>query len=153
LPGSFRRTIVNADPLDEILTRRVVAYLIDLLIIGIIGFAVSIPLSIVTILSFGLLGFLWHLVPLIGVLYTIALIAAPGGATLGMRLTGIRAISAGGAAPGLARAALFTLGFYLSVGFTAGLVLLLPLITPAHRALHDYLSGLVFVRSDRPIFF
>jgi uncharacterized RDD family membrane protein YckC len=33
------------------------------------------------------------------------------------------------------------------------LVILLPLVTPRHRALHDYLSGTVVVRTDRAAIF
>lgn len=162
MPAPYRRPIVKADlspwslrtdPFEEILTRRVVAYLIDLVIIGFLGFIVSMPLSILTILSFGLLGFLWHLLPLIGLAYTIILIAAPGSATLGMRLASIRVRRLDGAAPGLGSALLFTLGFYLSFAFTGGLILLLPLITPHHRALHDFISGTVLVRNDRAAIF
>ena len=162
MPAPYRRPIIKpdlspwslrADPFEEILARRVVAYLIDLVVIGVIGFIVSTPLSILTILSFGLLGFLWHLVPLIGLAYTIVLIAAPGAATLGMRLCSIRVRRLDGGELGLGHALLFTLGFYLSFALTGGLILLLPLITRRHRALHDYLSGTVLVRNDRAAIF
>jgi len=148
LPWSLR-----ADPFEDILPRRILAYVIDLIIVGFLGFIVSMPLSILTLLSFGLLGFLWHLVPLIGLAYSILMIAGPGSATFGMRLASIAVRRIDGGAPGLGHAILFTAGFYLSIAFTGGLILLLPLITPRHRALHDIVSGTLLVRSGQaPIY-
>ncbi len=144
---------LRTDPFEDILGRRVLAYLIDLVVIAIIDATLSIPLSILTVLSFGLLSFLWRLGPLVGLAYAILLIAAPGSATIGMRLMRIQVRRTDGGAPGFAHAILFALFFYLSCAVTGGLILLLPLVTARHRALHDYLSGTLLVRSDRAVFF
>jgi uncharacterized RDD family membrane protein YckC len=53
-----------------------------------------------------------------------------------------------GRPPGLLEAFVVTVLFYLSVGITVWIVLLIPLFTNRHRTLHDLLTGLVMVRTD-----
>jgi uncharacterized RDD family membrane protein YckC len=62
------------------------------------------------------------------------------GQTLGMRLFGIRLISARGGAPGPARGLLRLLALVLSL-LPAGLGWLWALFDREHRALHDHLAG------------
>jgi len=50
-------------------------------------------------------------------------------------------------------ALLFAVMFYASVAITGWIILLLPLVTPRHRAAHDYLSGTLVRRSDRAAIF
>jgi uncharacterized RDD family membrane protein YckC len=144
---------VRIDPFEEVLQRRIIAYLIDLVPICLLDVLASLILSILSFLSFGLLDFLWRLLPLIGILYTAALLAAPGSATIGMRLTRLTIRRIDGGAPSPLQALLFAVLFYVLGVLTGWLILLLPLFTPRHRAAHDLLSGMLVLRSDRaPIF-
>jgi uncharacterized RDD family membrane protein YckC len=141
------------DPFEEILPRRVVAYLIDLIPIGILTLIASIGLSLLWLLSFGLLGFLWRLLPLVAILYSALCVAAPGAATIGMRFARLTVRRIDGGVPTLLQALLSAVFFYLSVALTGWIIMLLPLVTPRHRAVHDYLSGTVVLRSDRAAIF
>jgi uncharacterized RDD family membrane protein YckC len=143
----------RADPFEEVLERRVVAYLIDLAVIGVLSFIAAIVLSLLWLLSFGLLGFLWRLLPLIAIAYTALSVAGPGAATIGMRCTQLTLRRVDGGPPTPLQALLFAAMFYVSVALTAWIIVLLPLVTPRHRAAHDYLSGLVMLRSDRAAIF
>ena len=143
------RWSLRADPFEEILPRRVVAYLIDLIPIGLCTLLASFGLSVLTLLSFGLLGFLWRLLPLVAILYTALCIAAPGSATIGMRFTSLTLRRLDGGRPTPLQALLFAVMFYVTVGLTSWLILLLPLVTARHRAAHDFLSATIMLRSDR----
>jgi len=143
----------RADPFEAVLERRIVAYLIDLLPIALLTLLAAGVLSVLTLLSFGLLGFLWRLLPLIAILYTVFWIATPGSATIGMRCMGIAVRRLDGGDPSLIQALLFAALFYVLVAVTGWIIMLLPLVTARHRAAHDYLSGTLVARSDRPTIF
>jgi uncharacterized RDD family membrane protein YckC len=143
------RWSLRTDPFEEILPRRIVAYLIDLVPIGLGTLFASLALSVLTLLSFGLLGFLWRLLPLVAILYTAFWIAAPGSATIGMRFASLTLRRLDGGRPTPLQALLFPVLFYVTVGLTSWLILLLPLVTSRHRAAHDFLSGTIMLRSDR----
>jgi uncharacterized RDD family membrane protein YckC len=143
----------RADPFEDVVPRRIAAYLIDLIPIGVLTLLASIGFSLLSLLSFGLLGFLWRLLPLVAILYTALCIAAPGAATIGMRFTQLTVRRIDGGLPTPLQALLFAVFFYLSVILTSWIILLLPLVTPRHRAVHDYLSGAVMLRSDRAAIF
>jgi uncharacterized RDD family membrane protein YckC len=140
---------MRADPFESVLQRRLVAYLIDLVPIGVLTLLAALALSVLTLLSFGLLGFLWRLLPLIAILYTAFWVAAPGGGTIGMRCTGLAVRRVDGGDPTPLQALLFSVLFYALVAITGWVIMLLPLVTAQHRAAHDYLSGLIVTRYDR----
>jgi uncharacterized RDD family membrane protein YckC len=142
------RWSLRADPFEAILPRRVMAYLIDLLPIGLLTLIASVGLSVLSLLSFGLLGFLWRLLPLVAIAYTTLCIAAPGSATIGMRFTSLTLKRLDGGRPTPLQALLFAILFYVTVAVTSWLILLLPLVTSRHRAAHDFLSGTIMLRSD-----
>jgi len=143
------RWSLRTDPFEEILPRRIMAYLIDLIPIGLFTLFAALTLSVLTLLSFGLLGFLWRLLPLVAILYTTLCIAAPGSATIGMRFASLTLRRLDGGRPTALQALLFAAMFYVTVGLTSWLILLLPLVAARHRAAHDFLSGTIMLRSDR----
>jgi len=73
-------------------------------------------------------------------------IGGPWSATPGMRLWGLRVRTLEGQNPDFAHAAIQTVVFYVTVGATSSLVLLLALFNDRGRTLHDFLSGLIVVR-------
>jgi uncharacterized RDD family membrane protein YckC len=150
--GDLRREFMPAaarDPFREILSRRVLAYLLDLVFIAVIGGALGTLFTFLTILSLGLLSVLFIVLPAVGVLYSTLTIGGRHSATWGMRLLSIEALRSDGGRPDFAQALIFSLLFYATVGLTSWLILLLALVTPRNRALHDLLSGIVIIRSDR----
>jgi uncharacterized RDD family membrane protein YckC len=79
--------------------------------------------------------------------YFVAQWAGTRGATLGMRAAGLRVVRAGGGGPlGLGRALARVGGYVLDVvtGVLPGVIC--AVATPAHRALHDLVSGTAVVR-------
>lgn len=139
------------DPFRDVLTRRVLAYLLDLVFIAVIGSLLGMLLTFLTILSFGLLGVLFVVLPAVGVLYGALTIGGPNAATWGMRLVSLTVRRTDGGRPDFVQALIFSLLFYATIALTSWLILLVALLTPRKRALHDLLSGLVVLRSDLPI--
>jgi uncharacterized RDD family membrane protein YckC len=133
---------------EGILPRRVLAYLVDLVCIGAIAAAAAILFAVLWLLSLGLLGpLLWLLFCLVPLAYHTILLAGPHSATLGMRLFDLELRSVTGERPGLLQALAQTALFYISVGATGSLILLVALFNRRRRTLHDWLSGTVMVRT------
>lgn len=138
------------DPFRDVLTRRVIAYLLDLVFIALLSSLVGLVLTVLAIVSFGLLSVLFVVLPAIGVLYGALTIGGPNSATWGMRLVSLMVRRTDGGRPDFGQALIFSLLFYATVALTSWLILLVALLTPRKRALHDLLSGLVILRSDVP---
>lgn len=132
--------------IEGVLTRRCLAWLVDVVLIGLILAPVCLILFVFGVITLGLgfvamavlpaIPFLYHLVSLLR-----ASSATPGQALLG--LTVRRDADLG--PPDMVQALVFTALFYLTF-CTAGLLLLIAPFTVRHRTLHDMLSGLVVVR-------
>jgi uncharacterized RDD family membrane protein YckC len=138
------------DPFRDVLTRRILAYLLDLVFIAVIGGALNTLFTLLTIFSLGLLGVLFFILPAVGTLYGALTIGGVRSATWGMRLVSIEVRRTDGGRPDFVQALIFSLLFYATIAVTSWLVLLVALITPRNRALHDLLSGIVVIRSDIP---
>jgi uncharacterized RDD family membrane protein YckC len=132
-------------------SRRVFAYLIDVLIIGLLLVALWTIGLIFTVMTFGLLfPVLATLSAILPLIYHTITIGGAGRGTWGMRAMDLRAYSVDGARPNYVQALVFAFGFYLTVSFTTFLVLLVALFNARGRLVHDYVSGLVVARSENP---
>ena len=138
---------LNPALFDGVTIRRITAYGIDFLIISLLILVAMSVFWVLGILSFGVLSpFLVVLLPFIPLAYHTFLIGGPGSATLGMRLFGIETRRMDGGYPGYLQAGLLTVVFYVSVGATGWLILLVALFNEHGRTLHDYLCGTVTIR-------
>jgi uncharacterized RDD family membrane protein YckC len=133
---------------DGVTMRRLLAYLVDLLVIAPTVAVVAVIFWLLGVLTFGLL------MPLLGVMllavpfcYHTALIGGTESATLGMRLFGLQVRRLDGGRPDHVLAALLTAAFYISVGFTGWLILLVVVFNARGRALHDFLCGTVVINT------
>jgi uncharacterized RDD family membrane protein YckC len=133
---------------EELLPRRVLAYFIDLVCIGLIMAVAGIGFVVLWLLSFGLLGpVLWFLFGLIPLAYHTLLLGGPRSATLGMRCFDLELRSVTGERPGLLQALAQTALFYITIGLTCSLILLVALFNRRRRTLHDMLAGTVMIRT------
>lgn len=138
-----------ADPgrFEGLLWRRAFGYLIDLVILG--GLFVLYYFALV-MLSVATLGLLTPLLVTLGTLiptaYHTLSIGGAASATPGMRMLGLEVRIWSGGKPGYLQALLHTVVFYVTVGFTSGLILLWPLFSNRRRCLHDLLCGTVVLR-------
>jgi uncharacterized RDD family membrane protein YckC len=134
------------DIYDGILLKRVLAYGVDFVILGLLFIAGWLALSLASLLSFGLLA---PLVALFGLIlapcYHGLLIGGQGAATIGMRMFGIHVRTLDGRRPTLLQAFIMAIVFYATVPVTGWLVLLTVFLNRRRRTLHDLLSGTVVV--------
>jgi uncharacterized RDD family membrane protein YckC len=146
-PFATPAAVAAIDParLEGVLSRRVFAYLIDAVIIGLILFAGFILGLAVVVLSFGLLGGVLGLLALVGPAYH-TLTVGLGGATWGQRMLGLEVCDLLRRPPTLLQAIVQTAVFYLTVFPTGGLVLIAVLFFDRRRTLHDWMSGLQVLR-------
>jgi uncharacterized RDD family membrane protein YckC len=133
---------------EGVLWRRVFAYMVDLVFIGIIAVGVWIVFAVLWLLSLGLLGpLLWFLFGLVPLAYHTLLLSGRHSATFGMRCFDLELRSVTGARPSFIQALIQTALFYVTVGMTGSLILLVALFNRRWRTLHDFLAGTVMVRT------
>ncbi len=144
--------IYRASPIDDdwltegVMSRRVFAWLIDMLLVGLILGALFLVLLLFGLLTLGLGLPLLGLLPVVPFCYHWLFVAGPASATPGQQALGLavrRDDDLGRPTP--VQAFVYTLVFYLTLA-TTGLLLLVALVTVRHRTLHDLASGLVVVR-------
>jgi uncharacterized RDD family membrane protein YckC len=143
------------DPHDQpdlfrgVLTRRVIAFLIDLVVL-----AIPIVLAVIFIAIFGLLtlGLGWLLFYLISPLsivwalvYYGATLGGPHSATIGMRTMDLQLRTWYGAPSYFALGAAHALMFWVTISFLTPLILVVGLFSGRKRLLHDILLGTVVI--------
>ena len=138
---------LSMDALTEgVLARRVVAWVIDFVLIGVTGAALWVVLLMFGVLTLGLGLPLLGLLPVVPFAYHTLFVASSRSATPGQSMLDLvvrREVDLGPPTP--LQALVFTGGLWAT--FATGLVLLaVALVTSGNRALHDIVSGLVVVR-------
>jgi uncharacterized RDD family membrane protein YckC len=135
-----------------VLTRRVFAFLIDLVVL-----AIPVILAYVFIAVFGLitLGLGWLLFWLVwpasviwALIYYGSSLGGPHSATMGMRVMDLELRTWYGAPSYFVLGAMHAVLFWLSVSFLTPLVLLIGLFNGRRRLLHDIILGTVVINSS-----
>lgn len=129
-----------------VLSRRVLAYVIDLLAIGLMMVVAWFLLFGLTVVSLGLLYPLWAAWGLIPAAYHTLLIGGSRSATLGMRALGIEVRNWAGGRPSYVEALVLTVVFYLTTAATFSLILLVGLFNRRRLLVHDMLAGTLVIR-------
>jgi uncharacterized RDD family membrane protein YckC len=145
--------IYRSSPIDDgwftagVMTRRIVAWLLDVILLGLITGALWFVLLLFGVLTLGIGMPLLGILPFVPFCYHLFFVASPFSATPGQQALGLavrRNDDLG--PPSFFQAFIYTLVFYLTLA-TSGLLLLIALFTVHHRTLHDLASGLVVVRA------
>jgi uncharacterized RDD family membrane protein YckC len=135
-----------------VLTRRVFAFLIDLVVLS-----VPVILAVVFIAVFGVvtLGLGWALFWLVSpasviwaIVYYGASIGGPHSATMGMRVMDLELRTWYGAPGYFVLGAMHAVLFWASISFLTPLVLLVGLFNGRRRLLHDIILGTVIINSS-----
>lgn len=134
--------------LDGVLSRRVFAFVIDYLIVGVLVIPFGILVFLLGILTLGLGWLLFGiLVPAVALAYIWNTLGGANQATVGMRMMGIRLQRfEGGLIDGLT-AVTHSVLFWVSVTVLTPLILLATLFLDYKRTVHDLLLGTVVVRN------
>lgn len=134
-----------------VLSRRLFAYLIDLVMIALFTLLLGILIAVLGVVTFGAAWILYAiLVPAAAILYSAITVGGHHQSTIGMRFMGLRAVDAetGGRVGGLL-AALHAFLFYVGIGTALLLFLdiLVGLARSDSRLGHDLLVGIVVIRA------
>jgi uncharacterized RDD family membrane protein YckC len=145
--------VVNPEYFEGVLARRMIAFVIDLVVI-----TVPIILACIFIFLFGLvtLGLGWGLFLLVvpgsvvwALVYCGATMGAPASATLGMRMVDIEVRTWYGAPCYFILGAVHAIAFWVTTSALTPLVLLIGLLNERQRLLHDFLLGTVIINNER----
>ncbi len=134
----------NADrrSFGGVLLRRVIAHIIDSIIVYAVTAVVVVVLALMNLVTLGLFG-----APIVGlgvvvpILYFTAFTGGVRSATPGMRFMKIELVTMTGGSPGYKQAGLRTMLFYASIVVLSPLILVVALFNERHRALHDILTS------------
>ncbi len=144
---------VNPELFEGVLSRRVIAFLIDFVVI-----AVPVVLAAMFIFVFGIvtlgLGFaLYWLLPAGSVIWAIvyfgATLGGPSSATIGMRVMDLEMRTWYGAPAYFVLGAVHAIVFWVSISALTPFVLLVAFFNERRRLLHDIVLGTVIVNNAR----
>jgi uncharacterized RDD family membrane protein YckC len=142
---------VNPELFEGVLARRVVAFLIDLVIIAVPLIAASIFIFVIGLVTFGLgWALFWFLSPA-SVVWALAYygttLGSPASATMGMRAMEIELRTWYGAPAYFVLGAVHAIVFWISVSVLSPLILVVGFFNSRGRLLHDILVGTVMINS------
>ncbi|MET3600427.1 RDD family protein [Martelella mangrovi] len=132
-----------------VLSRRVLAFLVDYLIIAILWVPAAVVLFFVGIATLGLAFLLYPaLYFIVAVCYFGMTMGGPAQASPGMRTMGLKVVRTDGLRMDFLTAAVHLALFWLFNSVLTPLVLLVGIFTDRKRLLHDFLIGAVVVREE-----
>jgi uncharacterized RDD family membrane protein YckC len=145
---SFGTPYLNDDVLTGgVMSRRCLGWVIDVILIAMLIWALWWVLVMFGLLTFGLGFGAMSILPFVPFCYHFFSLLGASSATPGQRMMGltVRRNYDLGPPTGL-QALVSVLTFYLTISVSGGILLVVALFTTRHRALHDLVSGLVVVR-------
>jgi len=129
---------------DAVRRKRIFAFLIDVMIVGLLSLFAHLVVGVLGLFTFGLAWLLWGAIfPIVAILYCGLTVAGARQATWGMAAMGLIFRVDNGMPANFAFGAAHVVLFYLSVSFLTPLILLVSLFTPRKRLLHDMVLGVV----------
>jgi uncharacterized RDD family membrane protein YckC len=143
--------IANPELFEGVLARRVMAFVVDVIII-----AVPLAFGWICIFIFGLLtlglgwALFWILSPasvIWALLYYGLTLGSPASATLGMRAMEVEMRTWYGSPAYFVLGAVHAIVFWATVSFLTPFILLVGLFNSRHRLLHDMLVGVVMINT------
>jgi uncharacterized RDD family membrane protein YckC len=145
----------NPELFDGVLARRLIAFLIDLIIVAIPVILVAVFMLATTIATLGLAAFFfallsplfWPLIVIWAICYYGLTFGSPASATIGMRVMDLEMRTWYGAPAYFVLGAVHAVVFWLTVSFLTPLVLLVGFFNQRRRLLHDMLIGTVVINN------
>src|SRR5690606_18317203 len=134
---------------DGVRTRRVLAFCIDYLIIGLLLIPVGIAVFLLGLVTLGLGWSLFAVIaPLVALVYIWVTLGGSTQSTIGMRMMGIRLDRLDGRPVDGLFAVVHSVLFWAGNALLTPLILLATLFLDRKRTVHDLLLGTVVTRSD-----
>jgi uncharacterized RDD family membrane protein YckC len=144
---SYASFEIDSPLYEGVLARRVAAWVVDVILIGILVWIAWLGVVLLGIVTFGVGFILLAALPAFGFFYHVLFLAGPRSATPGQMMMDLSVRrDADFGPPSLAQAVLFTGGLWLTLSFAFFLLFLAP-FTQRQRALHDIVAGVVVLRN------
>ncbi|HZP74679.1 MAG TPA: RDD family protein [Pseudolabrys sp.] len=141
----------NPELFEGVLARRIVAFVIDVVVIGIPVVAASIFIFAIGLVTFGLLWFLYWLLPPATVIWALVYfgltLGGPRSATIGMRVMDLEMRTWYGTPAYFVLGAVHAIAFWFTVSFLTPFILLVCFFNERRRLLHDILLGTVVINN------
>lgn len=135
---------------EGVRTRRILAFAIDYLIVGLLTIPFAILVLVLGLLTFGIGWALFGiLVPVVAILYIWNTLGSADQATTGMKMMNIRLDRLDGRRIDGLTAVVHSVLFWAGNVILTPLILLVTLFSDRKRTLHDLLLGTVVSRTDR----
>jgi uncharacterized RDD family membrane protein YckC len=137
---------------EGVLSRRVVAFLIDMAVLAIAMTAVVVIIAIFGLVTLGIGWLLFFLISpifvVLAIVYFGSTLGSPASATLGMRAMDLEMRLWYGAPMYFLLAAVHVIMFWISISVFTPLILVVGLFNPRKRLLHDLICGTVVVNNE-----
>lgn len=142
----------NPELFEDVLARRFVAFIIDLVILAVPVALAAIFIFAAGVITFGL-GFLlyfllWPAVIIWGLAYYGTTLGGPQSATIGMRVMDLEMRTWYGAPAYFVLGAVHAIAFWISVSALTPLILLVCFFNARRRLLHDIVLGAVVINNE-----
>jgi uncharacterized RDD family membrane protein YckC len=147
--------VTNPELFEGVLARRLIAFVIDMIILAIPVVIAGIFMAAATIATLGIAGVLflflsplyWPLIVIWALCYYGYTFGSPASATIGMRVMDLEMRTWYGAPAYFVLGAVHAVGFWLSISFLTPLILLVGFFNERKRLLHDMAVGTVVINS------
>jgi uncharacterized RDD family membrane protein YckC len=144
--------VANPELFEGVLARRIVAFIIDIIIIAIPLIAASAFIFVIGLVTFGLGWLLFWLLSPISVIWALAYygltLGSPASATIGMRAMEIEMRTWYGAPAYFVLGAVHAVVFWISVSVLTPFILLVGFFNARRRLLHDIIVGTVLINAQ-----
>jgi len=144
--------VANPELFEGVLARRIVAFLIDVVIIAVPLIAASAFIFVIGLVTFGLGWLLFWLLSPISVIWALAYygltLGSPASATIGMRAMEIEMRTWYGAPAYFVLGAVHAVVFWVTVSILTPFILLVGFFNARGRLLHDILVGAVLINAQ-----
>jgi uncharacterized RDD family membrane protein YckC len=143
--------VTQPELFEGVLARRVVAFLIDLLVITVPLIFVAICIFMFGLVTLGLGWFLFFFYGPIAVIWALVYygmtFGSPASATIGMRMVDLEMRTWYGTPCYFVLGAVHAIAFWLTVSFLTPFILLVALFNDRRRLLHDMLIGTIVINN------
>jgi uncharacterized RDD family membrane protein YckC len=145
--------VANPELFEGVTARRVLAFLIDFVILAVPVLFVSMFIFVIGLVTFGLGFFLYALLWPAMVIWALAYygftLGSPASATIGMRMMEIEMRTWYGSPAYFVLGAVHAIVFWLTVSLLTPFILLVCLFNERRRCLHDMLVGTVIINNEK----
>jgi uncharacterized RDD family membrane protein YckC len=143
--------VLNPELFEGVLARRIVAFFIDLFVVGVPVVLMAMFILVFGVITLGLGWFLFWLLSPGAVIWTLIYygmtLGSPHSATIGMRVVGLQMRTWYGSPAYFVLGAVHVVLYWVTVSVLTPFILLVGVVNERRRLLHDLLLGVVIINN------